>query len=216
MATGYYKITIATKPYLKKYLQSLYGSPLSFQQDREFGMTIAAYLERPLRMKDTPPAAPIILNCGDTMAATSAPAPLVLIRTQQSELTMRLDRFDSLVQINISKRSFTRYSGGLEIKPAHVIVINQLFDKRFTEELYKKSMLLNLLGLSWIDAYKAFCDQYKIEIPEDITMDALKKKENRFRKKVEESSPNLSLEGTRKNLASLMLSNFNNLYSNKT
>lgn len=214
MSTGYFKITIATKPYLKKYLQALYGNPLSFNNDREFGMTIAAYLERPIKLHDN--ATATLTKPTDTeekRTTLGTPAPLIQIRQHQSELTMRLDRFDSLVQINISKRSFTRYSGGLDIQPAHAIVINQLFDKRFTEELYKKAMLLNLIGLSFTEAYKAFCDQYKIEIPEDITMDALKKKETRFRKKIEQSAHNVSLEGTRKVLAKLMLANFQNLYA---
>lgn len=209
MSVGYFKITIATKPYLKKYLQSLYGNPLSFKNDREFGMTIAAYLERPHKLNDNLKATPVTQQ---DKPAKNIPAPLTQIRQHQSELTMRLDRFDSLVQIQINKRLFTRYSSGLVIQPAHAIVINQLFDKRFTEELYKKSSMLNLFGgLPWTEAYKAFCDQYKIEIPEDITMDALKKKENRFRKKIEQSAHNVSLEGTRKVLANFMLANFQNL-----
>ena len=216
MSSGYVRITIATKPYLKKYLHALYGNPLSFKNDREFGMTIAAFLERPLRLKDTAPNHYSVTLPGKLIKeqATTAPAPMAIqIHQHRSELTMRLDRFDSDVQINISKRSFTRYSGGLDIKPEHAIVINQLFDKKFSEELWKKCTLLNLLGLQWIECYKAFCDEYNIEIPEDITMDALKKKENRFRKKVEENAPNLSLEGTRKNLARLVLTNFSKLHT---
>jgi hypothetical protein len=45
---------------------------------------------------------------------------------------------------------------------------------------------LSLTGIEFKDALEDFCKRYNIEIEEDITFEALKKKEYRERKKLKE------------------------------
>lgn len=151
MANGTFLIKIATKPYLKKYLYHLYGEPLVFSTCNYFGMSVAAFLQRPYEFHK--------------------PA---------EELRRRTDKFNDQLEIFLPERMRAkRFSHDLTDK--HIISLNKLFETRFCEDLCKWCELGTIYNVQYKKNLEDFCWRNKIEIPEDITYDAIKKKEYRFR-----------------------------------
>lgn len=163
--SGYFSITLKTKPYLKKYLHALYGDPLIFTLDNFFGMSVAGLLENPIDPQ-----------------------------RKKQDLRLRCDRFgtDLLLYCPLNFIRKSRY--GTDICEKQTISINKLFEERFEEDVFRYCHTLKLVGVEIKDALEEFCRIYNIEIDVDITYEAIKKKEFRYRKNLEQISPQLSLK----------------------
>lgn len=161
-----FAVTIQTKPYLKKYLESLYGSPLVFTTKNHFGMIVASSLEKPIEFHH-----------------------------KKEVLKRRTDKYDATLQIHCPKTFFKKRRFGLDTSEKQTITINKLVETQFEEELWKTALYMQAMAGSEIkEALEYFCRNHNIIIDEDITYEALKQKEFRFRKKKEKSAPQLSRE----------------------
>ncbi len=163
MARKHFELTIPTKPYLKKYLHALYGDPLFFTIHNHFGICIAAFLSRPFQFHH-----------------------------RKELLKIRTDKFEDQLTINLPMAFLTSRQAGFDISDNHIITLNKLFENRFEEDLWRFCMAMNLRKRETKDAIEDFCCVYNISIDDDITFEALKKKEWRFRKKMEISAPQVS------------------------
>lgn len=184
------KVTIQTKPYLKKYLHTLYGNPLRFTSDNEFGICLAAFLHRP------------VSNLFNT-----DPVPVLAYKSHDNKqiLKMRLDSYESFIDIHLPKTFLTERRGGFDIKDQHVIVLNKLFEKKFEADLWRLCTVMNILGVEIKEALTEVAESYNIVIDEDITYEALKQKEFRYRKKMELSAPDLSPEVVKNTIKKMIL-----------
>lgn len=152
---NHFSLIIYTKPYLKKYLQSLYGNPIIFDKDNLFGVTIAAFLEKPLDFHVT-----------------------------KEELRCRTDKYTEKLEIFLPKTILTkRRSTGYDLSDANTITLNKFFETRFTEDLARWCELGMVYKVEFKKNIEDFCHRYKIELEYDITFDAIKKKEYRLREK---------------------------------
>lgn len=155
MAEGLFSVTIATKPYLKKYLQHLYGCPLVFSTNNYFGISLAAFLTSPLSFHESAE----VLHC-------------------------RTDKFTDTIEIWFPD-NFKQKRKSFSITDRHTITFNKLFENRFSEDLYKWCDLGMIYQVEFKKSMQDFCWRHNIEIPEDITYDAIKQKEWRYREKIE-------------------------------
>ena len=149
----YFTVKILTKPYLKKYLQSIYGQPIIFTTKNFFGSVVLALLEKP-----------------------SVP------REKKDKMRLRIDSFTSTLEIYCPIWFLKQHKYGFDISEAHIIALNKLFEQRFTEDLFKFCKVLNLCGVDIEDGLEEFCRMHSLEIDEDITIEGLKQKEYRYRK----------------------------------
>ncbi len=153
-------LNLPTKPYLKAYLHALYGSPVIFNADNYFGIVMMGLLERPVRHQESPKV-----------------------------LKFRVfDKFDSTITIYLPKWWLTKYQFGHSLSNNHIISINKLFEQRFEEDLFKHCNLASIYKIDIKKAIEQFCVQHLIVIEEDISYDALKKKEYRYRKEKEKTA----------------------------
>ena len=150
---AHYSITIPTKPYLKKYIESLYGKPVVFTQDNYFGMSLTGFLNRKF-----------------------------FVRHNESITHKRFDEFSAGLQLYFPRWWITQSHFGTDLPKMNIIYLNKTFEERLEEDLSRHCIILDLIGIQIKDSIEDFCKMHCIEIDEDITMDALKKKEYRFRK----------------------------------
>lgn len=174
------KVTIQTKPYLKKYLHTLYGNPLRFTSDNEFGMTIAAFLHRPV-------------------------SRLVSTKKGKEALRMRFDKYDTSVELYLPNAFRSERRGDYQIEDENVIIVNKLFERKFVDDIWSKCNLMSILGVEIREALTLLMDTYNIVIDEDISMDSLEKKEYRHRKKMQILVPQLSAESVKINIKKIIL-----------
>lgn len=165
---SFFTITVQTKPYIKKYLHAKYGNPLIFSTDNYFGICLAGLLQRPIR-----------------------------VHKKKEALRLRTDRFNAFLEISCPMSFLTNDVLGFDISDSNVISLNKLFEEKFEEELTFYTTILNICGVETKDALEDFCKNYDIEIGDDISFDALKKKEYRFRKKYTNISAQVSRENKR-------------------
>lgn len=151
----HFSLVIYTKPYLKKYLQSLYGNPIIFDKDNLFGLTVAAFLERPLDFHVT-----------------------------KEELRCRTDKYTEKLEVFLPKTILTkRRSMGFDLTDQHTITVNKFFETRFTEDLVRWCELGLVYKVEFKKNIEDFCHRHKIELEYDISYDAMKKKEYRLRER---------------------------------
>ncbi len=160
---SYFTISIFTKPYLKKYLETRYGSPITFTTDNYFGMSVVSLLERPLH-----------------------------IHKKKEFIRLRTDRFEDKLIIHCPISFLSKYRYGVDITDEKTISLNKLFEEKFEEELTFFCQILSICGVEIKDALEEFCKNFNIDIGTDISYDALKKKEYRFRQKQTFSPPQVS------------------------
>lgn len=149
----YFTLKILTKPYLKKYIHSLYGKTVIFSSANQFGTIMMALLDRPN-----------------------------MVRESKEKIKMRLDEYNVELLIFCPIWFIKKNMYGFDISENHMISLNKYIEQRFTEDLFKFCYILNKCGVSLEDGMAEFCKCHDIEIDEDITLDALKKKEYRYRK----------------------------------
>lgn len=70
---------------------------------------------------------------------------------------------------------------GLDLPPQNIILLNKLFEERFEEDLAKHCRLQEICGVQIKHSMEEFCNLHNIVVDEDISEDALKKKEYRTR-----------------------------------
>jgi hypothetical protein len=159
---GFFSITIQTKPYLKKYLESLYGAPLMFTTENSFGIIVDALLTRPAE---------------DHHSAT--------------EIKQRFDKYDTPLEFYMPVRNLFKRKG-FAITERQTISLNKFFEKQFCEQLLTWCEMGVIYNVEFKKNIQEFCWRHKILIGEesddDITFDSLKQKEYRSRKKKEEKS----------------------------
>lgn len=160
---SYFTISVLTKPYLKKYFHTKYGNPIIFSTENYFGICLAGLLQRPVR-----------------------------IHKKKDFLRMRVDKFTELMDILCPISFLTNDVLGTYISDSHTISLNKLFEEKFEEELTFFSTVLNICGVETKDAIEEFCKNYNIEVGSDISFEALKKKEYRFRKNLENNPAHVS------------------------
>jgi DNA primase len=96
------------------------------------------------------------------------------------------DQFSTPLHVYLPSYWLKSYQYKTEIPKCNIIYLNKHFEEKFEEELCRHCFLLNLFGIEIKEALENFCKRHNIEIEEDITFEALKKKEYRERKKLEE------------------------------
>jgi hypothetical protein len=155
---GQYSINIPTKPYIKKYLEALYGSPVVFTQENYFGTSILAYLDRKFYTRET------------------------------EHLTFRKwDKFSTNLTLFLPRWWLLQTHFGTDLPKQNIIYLNKHFENRFEEDLYKHCKREVKAGKQFKDAMEDFCTEHGISIEEDITFDSLKKKEQRAREKFQKN-----------------------------
>lgn len=150
---NYFTLKILTKPYLKKYIHSLYGRTVIFSSANQFGTIILALLDKPST-----------------------------VRERKEKIKMKLDEYNVELLIFCPIWFIKKNMYGFDISDNHMISLNKYIEQRFTEDLFKFCYIMNKCGISLEEAMEEFCKCHNIEIDDDITMDALKKKEYRYRK----------------------------------
>jgi hypothetical protein len=166
---AHYSIQIPTKPYLKKYIESLYGTPTVFSIDNYFGMTVCGFLARKF-----------------------------FFRQNEEVVHKAFDKFNDQLQMYFPRWWMSQSHFGTDIPPQNVIFINKLFEERFEEDLSKYCLLMDLCQVEIKKALEEFCRLHSIEIDQHITFEALKKKEYRTRKNFSENYiANLSRQKSR-------------------
>lgn len=149
---SHFGITIPTKPYLSKYLQSLYGSPIVFSTKNYFGTSLLGYLTTRMYFQ------------AETM-------------THQ-----KFDSFNTFMSVQLPRHWLYQYKFKTQIPKCNIIYLNKHFEERFEEDLTRFCILYTQQGGQIKNALEAFCKNHSIEIDDDITYDALKQKEYRARK----------------------------------
>jgi hypothetical protein len=144
---NYYGLSIATKPYIKGYLETLYGNPIIFSRDNYFGMIMAGLLCRPVRHQHAPKV-----------------------------LEWRVfDKFTDSVKVYLPKWWLTKYECGHTLTNNQIITLNKLFENRFEEDLYKHCDLAIIYNVQIKKTLEDFCWQHHISVEEDISYEALQK-----------------------------------------
>ena len=157
MGHSYYVVSIPTKPFLKQYLQGIYGAPLRFTTQNYFGMLIAAALEQ----------------------------RVYIDRSQEKINYKYFDVFSDRLDIHFPAYFGKKYNYALGCPKMKAIFVNKIIEERFEEDLYNFCQLKTQMSLTRKQAIELFCQQKNIEIPEQITYDNLKQMEYRHRKKLE-------------------------------
>lgn len=171
---GQFSVKLPTKAYLKKYIEILYGSPVSFDTSSYLGKIIAVVLDKN-----------------------------VFPERSRKVIHKTFDVYDKELTIFLPIRWLEKYYYGTDVNAKKVVYINKLIEDKFEEELFMYCQALDLLGIERKDALLEFCAKYELEIDEDITFECIKKMEYRIRmkystKSVSYSSPLVhnALQGT--------------------
>jgi len=150
---SYYPLIIPTKPYIKQYLQALYGNPVIFNSSNSLGIILVALLERPFKS-----------------------------HKRKDILSFRVfDKFDTPMHTYLPKSWLKNYKYGHTLSDQNIIALNKFFENQFEEDLYKACELARIYKVELKKAMEEFCWRHCIEIEEHISFEALKKKEYRFR-----------------------------------
>ncbi|RYD85577.1 MAG: hypothetical protein EOP84_02050 [Verrucomicrobiaceae bacterium] len=150
----FFNVDLPTKKYLKKYLYSCYGAPLVASYDTDLGDRLLSKLSSKLPCK---------LPDSDRR---------ILIRRLTASVQIKVP-IDYIRRINASPSDDT------------VILINRFFEQKFKEEMFHVVERASWLQISKKYSIQSFANNHGIEIGEeetdDITYEALKQMEHRFR-----------------------------------
>ena len=86
------------------------------------------------------------------------------------------------------------YQYKTQLPKCNIIYLNKHFEEKFEEELSRHCFLLSFFKIEIKDALEDFCLRHNISIDDDITYEALKKKEFRARKILEQNISKSDLE----------------------
>jgi hypothetical protein len=155
-----YSVKVPTKAYLRKYVYARYGHPLKLNYTTTIGTMILCLVSK----------------------------EYFDINMNTIKKDVRLSHMNDEIEL-VAPLGTMKYKGH-SITPDKIIAINRYFENSFVEELYNYCRD-NIEKRAWRPginkAINSFCDQYGIEVEEDISFEALKKAESRYRKKIEEN-----------------------------
>jgi hypothetical protein len=143
--SDYFTLRLLTKPYLKKYIECLFGKPLVFTTSNFFGDILASTLSKPN-----------------------------ITREKNDIIKHKADRFDTSLEIFCPLWFLKKNMYGHDINDKQMVAVNKLFDDMFTVDLFRFCYMMSLFNVSIEDAIYEFCKVYDLEIDTDITFDALK------------------------------------------
>lgn len=170
----FYSIHLPVKTYVRKYLETIYGNPVIIDGRSEFSDVILAKLSSSLHSFLSP-----------------------------TDLELRLNRFTDKVCIKIPIHYWYKLNNTID--QHNIVRLNRYFENRFEQDFcYAVSLAVSMAKQERKTAIENFADRHAIDVEVDITFDALKKMEYRFRKAKEKKSENL-LRG---------LSSANSLFAN--
>jgi hypothetical protein len=156
-----FAVNIPTKPYLRKYIHKRYGHPIPLNHRTLIGSVILSYLQKKVYSD----------------------------RSSQEDLRNTFSQFTERIECVIPQNEVIWGTGGLNIEVAKVLVINRYFGNQFEEDLYHFCQRNITPGryAGYDRALDLFAKRYDIEFEEDITFEALKKMEYRYRKSFEQN-----------------------------
>jgi hypothetical protein len=149
-----YRIILQTKPHIKKYLQSVYGDPLVLNLQNDFGDVVISKL---------------VTNLSCNLS--------------NHDIDVRLNRFTEDLPIFLPKHwLFKIPKEAYQINSNKTININRYFENLFEKSLHETvEDALNFLGINRQTSIDVFATTHGIELGKDVTFDALKQMEYRFR-----------------------------------
>lgn len=160
-----YTVIVPTKAFLRKFIYAEYGHPLKLDYLTTLGTLI-----------------------------------LCLLENEDFSINMNNEKRDSRIQYMNDKIEFSaslntmRYKGH-SLSKDKIIAINRHIENEFIRELsfFCKTNLKNRAWRPGIkEAIYSFCEKYSIEVEEDVTYEALKKAEFRYRERQEKKSEKIS------------------------
>ena len=152
----YFTFRIPVKKYIYRYLTTLHGETIKAEMDTDLGYVVLNTLASRLDAK--------------------------VCRGYNNQFK---DRYKEAITFCIPYHYF--YLTKKEISVHTCILLNRYFENLFEKDLY------NFISMYNIEAYgrykvalESFCALYNIEVEEDISFDSLKKKADRYRKRIPE------------------------------
>jgi hypothetical protein len=152
MQLSAYTLGVPTKSYIRKYFNCLYGHPI------------------PLSLKS---------DFGDTILTKFQTSPL-MARVNKKELAIAFKDFNDKLSFQLPIDMLHR----METQPTdqQVYSINRYLENVFETDLCMFVACASFFGIERKMAIDRFATMHKISIEEDVTYEALKQKEYRFRK----------------------------------
>lgn len=155
-----YTVSFPVKPYIKKYVTTIEGSPLQFKSSSMLCMIIRAYMEN----KNS------------------------YIQLSEKRINNHLNF--RTATINVVVPLVYQYQVGTILRPEGIVLINRFLEDIFERALTKfihDNIKAGGRYKGFKEAYFAFADMYNIELEEDITYDGLKKIDFRYRKSLKKN-----------------------------
>lgn len=150
----HYKIHLATKPYLKKFLHAIYGDPLFIDPATDFGDIIITKLSSDL-------------HCN----------------LDKHDIDVRMNRLTDKVTMFLPIHWWYKLKCN-QLSQHQVIRINRYFENVFEKEMHEVVQRAHSwMGIERQIAIECFAENHKIELDKDITFEGLKKMEYRYRQK---------------------------------
>ena len=158
-----FPVTIPAKGYTRKFIHKRYGCPVPINNSTLVGVVVSNILEKKKVYNDISPV---------------------------EAMEQRYQRLTDRIELVITAGKFFHMALSPVISKEKVIAINRFWEALFEEELHmfcQKNIVPGRYS-GYDKALDKFADLYKIDFDVDITFDALKKMEYRFRKKLELNS----------------------------
>ena len=152
----HFPLTIPSKPYLIKYLQSLYGNPIIFSSNNYFGTSLIGYV-----------------------------TTRIYLQNQSHFIRRQLDQLSEPLTFYLPRYWLFEYKYKTQLPQCNIIYLNKHIEEKFEDELTLYCFTLYSIGIERKSAIEGFCDRHNISIEDDISYEALKRKEYRCRKRME-------------------------------
>jgi len=154
MSSQYLKIPIKVTPLVKKYLQTIFGPRILISAENPATLVMYAFLQKKSHS----------------------------FFSDKESLHNKIKRQTKEVYLVIQKRDM--YKFGIHILDKNHVIINWFFEQQITQIINQTALLYKASGKTRLQAIDDFCKIYDIEIPEDVTMDALVKNDQRYTEKI--------------------------------
>ncbi|HEU4574614.1 MAG TPA: hypothetical protein VFS36_06390 [Chitinophagaceae bacterium] len=154
-----YSVIIPTKTYLRKYIYCEHGFPLEINYNSTLGTLILCMLEK----------------------------EVFTVKMSEAKKDMRIQYMNDQLEFTASLN--TMHYKGSGLSKDKIIAINRYIENSFVEDLHRHCKY-HIKETSWRpgikDAIYAFAESYGIDVETDISFEALKKAEFRYKKRLEE------------------------------
>lgn len=148
-----FTLSIPCKSYIRKYFNFVYGMPVALNHTSDFG---------------------------DTILTKMATTPLSRVSKRVLNIPERKEDFSDELKFSLPKD--TLYRINTELTEQQVHSINRYLENVFETDLYMIVACASVFGIEKKLAIERFAERHRIRIDEDITYEALQKKEYRYRK----------------------------------